>query len=97
MLTKKAGFPIQAMYFDWRLLENYNLFLEDINIPVESCNPELFRQIFYKLKTSFLQNFDRTSSEDGQNIWEQGQLELRNNIISSSRNLELPSFLNRNF
>ena len=97
MLTKKAGFPIQAMYFDWRLLENYNLFLEDINIPVESCNPELFRPRFYKLKASFLQNFDRTSSEDGQNIWEQGQLELRNNIISSSRNLELPSFFEQEF
>ena len=33
MLTKKAGYPIQAMFFDWRLLENYNLFLEDIHIP----------------------------------------------------------------
>ena len=31
MLTKKIGYPLQALYFDWRLLENYNLFLESIN------------------------------------------------------------------
>ena len=26
MLTKKIGCSLQALYFDWRLLENYNLF-----------------------------------------------------------------------
>lgn len=26
MLTKKIGYPLQAVFFDWRLLENYNLF-----------------------------------------------------------------------
>ena len=34
MLTKKLGHKLQVMYFDWRLLENYNLFLDDIQIPV---------------------------------------------------------------
>ena len=36
MLTKRIGYPLQALYFDWRLLENYNLFLDDINIPLKS-------------------------------------------------------------
>ena len=35
MLTKKQGYPLQALFFDWRLLENYNLFLDDVDIPVE--------------------------------------------------------------
>jgi hypothetical protein len=38
MLTKKHGHPIQALFFDWRLLENYNLFLDDVDIPVENID-----------------------------------------------------------
>jgi hypothetical protein len=38
MLTKKIGYPLQAVYFDWRLLENYNLFLDDIIIPLKSVD-----------------------------------------------------------
>lgn len=30
MLTKKIGHPLQAMFFDWRLLENFNLFLDEL-------------------------------------------------------------------
>lgn len=97
MLTKKAGYPIQAMYFDWRLLENYNLFLEDIYIPVESCCIENFRETFYELKSSFLRNFDKVSTDDGHHIWEEGQLDLRNRILDSSHNLELPSFFESEF
>lgn len=97
MLTKKAGYPIQAMFFDWRLLENYNLFLEDIHIPVENCSPETFRHIFSLLKDSFLQNFDKVTTEDGQFIWEEGQIDLRNNIVNSSKKLELPVFFESEF
>ena len=38
MLTKKQGYPLQALFFDWRLLENYNLFLDDVDIPVENID-----------------------------------------------------------
>ena len=85
MLTKKTGYPIQAMFFDWRLLENYNLFLEDIYIPVENCSPKTFEFVFHQLKESFLQNFDKVTTEDGQFIWEKGQIELKNNIIKKSK------------
>ena len=97
MLTKKIGYPIQAMYFDWRLLENYNLFLEDIHIPVESCSPETFRDIFSQLKKSFLLNLNRIKAEDGNLIWEEGQLDLRNSIINSSEKLELQPFFESEF
>ena len=56
MLTKKQGYPLQAMYFDWRLLENYNMFLDDVQIPVASVDVKNFKDSFEKLQRSFLLN-----------------------------------------
>ncbi len=51
MLTKKIGQPLQAIYFDWRTLENYNLFLDDINIPILPVqNVKDFALVFGQLK-----------------------------------------------
>lgn len=36
MLTKKRNYPLQALFFDWRMLENFDLFLDDVSIPIES-------------------------------------------------------------
>ncbi len=58
MLTKKLGYPLQAVYFDWRLLENYNLFLDDIVIPI--INIDRLNEIenyFERIKSEFLINF----------------------------------------
>ena len=46
MLTKKQGYPLQAMYFDWRLLENYNMFLDDVQIPVASVDVKNFKDAY---------------------------------------------------
>lgn len=55
MLTKKMGYPLQALYFDWRLLENYNLFLDAINIPLKSVDDlNSITSIFVGLKKDFL-------------------------------------------
>ncbi len=44
---------------DWRILENYNLFVDDINIPLkEFAEPEGFRQDFTGMLAEFLTNFD---------------------------------------
>ena len=56
MLTKKKNYPLQAMYFDWRVLENYNMFLDDVEIPVKSVNISDFRNSFEELKKLFLKN-----------------------------------------
>lgn len=94
MLTKKQGHPLQAVFFDWRLLENYNLFLDDVDIPVqEIININEFDDKFDKLKESFLQNFDKENDIDGNTIWEEKQLELRSNIEHSVINSDIPSFL----
>ncbi|RZJ92324.1 MAG: hypothetical protein EOO20_02215 [Chryseobacterium sp.] len=96
MLTKKRGYPLQAMFFDWRLLENYNLFLDDITIPVEDVyNTSDFIQVFEDLKEQFLANFNIQQNTDGQDIWESKQLPLQRDILTSVQNSQLVDFLQR--
>jgi len=91
MITKKIGHPAQLLYFDWRLLENYNLFLDDIIIPVEELQEtSSLNIVFDKLKEDFLRNFDK---DDDTLIWEESQLELKNDIISFTNKLELSSLI----
>jgi len=93
MLTKKIGYPLQVIYFDWRLLENYNLFLDDISIPIRSVeNIESIKTDFYELKKMFLSNFEKEFDLDNKPVWEGKQIELKSNIISDTTNaqLELP-------
>ncbi|MGG7033799.1 MAG: ATP-binding protein [Flavobacterium sp.] len=90
MLTKKIGYPLQAVYFDWRLLENYNLFLDDIIIPIRSVEKtELLNVDFPELKKMFLSNFDKETDSDDKPIWEGKQTELKSDIISETENAVL--------
>ncbi|WP_341900570.1 ATP-binding protein [Fluviicola taffensis] len=85
MLTKKIGYPLQAVYFDWRLLENYNLFLDDVIIPLESVdNLNTLKIVFSDLKKEFLSNFDNETDGNNNPIWEGKQLELKSEIISET-------------
>ena len=94
MLTKKIGSPLQMLFFNWDLLENYNLYLDDINIPVTSLDEKTdFQKKFSALKSSFLENFDKEENSDGQPIWEDKQIELRENIESSVENSIIPKKL----
>jgi signal transduction histidine kinase len=94
MLTKKQGHPLQALFFDWRLLENFNLFLDDVDIPVENIDSiNEFSSKFKKLKNDFLKNFEKENDIDGNLIWESYQTDLRNEIESSINKCYLPKFL----
>jgi signal transduction histidine kinase len=95
MLTKKQGHPLQALFFDWRLLENYNLFLDDVDIPVENIESIVdFPLKVKKLKESFLKNFEKENDLNGNLIWEEGkQLQLKTEIENSVINAEIPHFL----
>ncbi|WP_330747148.1 ATP-binding protein [Chryseobacterium sp. CP-77] len=95
MLTKKIGYPLQAVYFDWRLLENYNLFLDDIVIPIKSVEKlETLDSVFLELKNTFLSNFDKEYDIEQKPIWEGKQIELKSEIIleTSDSQLEKPIF-----
>lgn len=84
MLSKKIGSPIQLLFFDWRLLENFNLYLDDINIPVATLeNSTDFQNIFRKLKVEFLNNFKKKIDLEGNSIWENKQLKLKKDILQS--------------
>jgi Histidine kinase-, DNA gyrase B-, and HSP90-like ATPase. len=86
MLTQKIGYPIQALYFDWRLLENYNLFLDDIIIPTESIpNLESIEIYFQALQKEFLKNLDKEQNADGNLIWEGRQIELKSDIETETK------------
>ena len=94
MLSKKQGHALQALFFDWRLLENYNLFLDDVDIPVEEIESiSDFALKFEKLKKSFLKNFEKDNDLDGNLIWEDKQIALKTEIENSVNNSEIPDFL----
>lgn len=102
MLTKKQGHPLQALFFDWRLLENYNLFLDDVEIPVENIDSiNDFAGKFDKLKESFLKNFPELDeegnfkNEEESGIWEDSQLKLKEEIEVSVSKCFLPEFLEK--
>jgi signal transduction histidine kinase len=87
MLTKKMGSPLQALYFDWRILENYNLFLEDVKLPVIDILPDRnFKEYFESLKSDFLRNFEIENDDDGNLIWEERQEVLKEIIFTDTKN-----------
>jgi signal transduction histidine kinase len=101
MLTKRIGFPLQALYFDWRTLENYNLFLDHVNIPKVSINSlDNFYISFDFLKREFLKNFysenqnkkiAQKETETKLGLWND-QTTILNDILKGTKELELPSF-----
>lgn len=90
MVTKKSNFPIEILYFDWRLLENYNLFLDDITIPIKSVDNLLeIHTVFDSIKKDFLSNFDKDRDAEGNLIWEGKQLDLKLEIIQDTKDTEI--------
>lgn len=94
MLTKKMGHPLQSLFFDWRILDNYNLFLEDIQIPIsDALSSNDFSNVFEKLKIQYLKNFEKEKDENGNHIWEKGeQIQKKQTIIDNIKSLVLPDF-----
>ena len=85
MVTKKQGYSMQAMFFDWRLLENYNMYLDDVEIPVMSVDVQNIRQQFEELRSQLKENIHRTA-------WDESQFKLRDAIELSVNYVQLPVF-----
>lgn len=93
MITKKMGYSPQALFFDWRLLENYNLFLDDIIIPVKSLSiDDDSTKLLSILRNEFKKNFNTEIDEDGNLIWEESQIQLKERICHSINEIQ-PSFI----
>jgi signal transduction histidine kinase len=108
MLTKQIGHPLQALFIDWRILENYNLYIEDINIPLKAISSDSeFSIVFEELKNEFLENLkekqnkkleiDKKPEETNLNVSWSEQIELAQKIISDVNQIELPSFFSTEF
>jgi signal transduction histidine kinase len=96
MLTKKREDVLYAIYFDWRILENYNLFLEDIIIPIKEIgHPEEVNDVFEVLQNEFLDNFRRVKNLEP-NPWKD-QMDEAKTIIRDTKNLKLPSYITEDY
>ena len=85
MLSKKINQPCQALFIDWRVLENYNLFIDDLEIPIEEFYSETeFENCFEVIKSSFKTN---TNIE----FWPE-QNDIRIEIRKDLKKIVLPSF-----
>jgi len=92
MITKKKKKPLEMVFFDWRILENYDLFLSDVNIPIRSVNSVYeFEGAFQELKDEFLLNFPKIKNNQP-DPWKDQQ-ELKEKIISECKQLSFPEFI----
>lgn len=93
MFTKKKNEDCQLLFIDWRILENYNLFVDDIEIPIgEFTSVAEFESRFETLKSQFTDNLFIKNWETG---WAD-QLVVRNRIIEDVNNCNIPDFFKEN-
>lgn len=86
MLTKKKDEPANVFLMDWRILDNYSFFLEDLNIPLFAFDSlGEFENNLDKSKKSFLTNLE---ADD----WKE-QEKLRQDILSDLQQLKIYNFL----
>lgn len=87
MLTKKKGLNCQALLMDWRILENYHLFVDDVSIPVSAISDAgMLNSVFCDMKATLLLNLNDETS------WNEQQ-ELRDTIKKSIDSLIIPEAL----
>ncbi len=85
MLTKQKNRRCQMLFVDWRILENYNLFLDDLDIPIRNLGPnESVVEIFESLRQDFACNLSL-------DVWGEHE-NLAKNIKSTLRTTRLPEF-----
>lgn len=86
MLSKKQGEIANALLIDWRILDNYNFFLDDLNIPLYTFSTvEEFKINEKNAVYEFLKNLDEKK-------WVE-QKELRKQILIDWNSHKLPNFL----
>lgn len=86
MLSKKQGEKANALLIDWRVLDNYDFYLDDLNIPLFtfSSNDE-FRINEKNAVVEFLKNLDIKQ-------WGE-QKELRKQMLDDWESFSIPDFL----
>ncbi|MBI3123394.1 MAG: ATP-binding protein [Ignavibacteriales bacterium] len=64
MITKKINEPCQLVLFHWDILKNYNLFIDQVSIPIYSINRvEDFRTVLENMKKELFDNFTNKNAD----------------------------------
>ena len=86
MLTKKKNENCLALFMDWRVLDNFNLFLDDVNIPIKEIpSIDKAKEIFNGLVNEFGENLKSGN-------WDEHK-PLADEISKDSSKIEFPDFL----
>ena len=84
MLTKKKDTSCHALLMDWRILENYNLFVDEVSIPVSAVlDAGLLSSVILDMKATLLTNLDNKDA------WKE-QINLRETIEKEINSLVIP-------
>lgn len=86
MISKKIDEKANALLMDWRVLDNYNFFLEDLNIPMFSFESQNeFKNKILNAYKEFELNLDEKKWKEQQNF--------RNAILKDWKAFETPKFI----
>jgi len=92
MLTKKIGEPIQVLFLDWRILENYHLFIDDIEIPILPINKATdFKSSLKNLLKIYQSNFPIDDKDKRIDKWSE-QTSLMESILGELEKIDVPDF-----
>lgn len=90
MITKKQGALPAALFIDWRILDNYDLYVDEVEIPVELIDGNDINITLFKMVNAFLDNFKKHASS-----WSSEQNELENAIKQSLTKVIVPETIKR--
>lgn len=86
MLTKKKNRPCMMLFVDWRILSNYNLYLEDLDIPLTALDQNT--SITDSFKT-LLKDFEENLNSDS---WQEHS-DLADMIRTGLKTVSFPQFI----
>lgn len=95
MLTKKLNQPLQALFFDWQILDNLNLFLDDIEVPLKDISEiSNFKKTFDQLIIQYNNNIPKEEDLSSNEQWQEHE-NLATEINSNSGKIKLTSFIEK--
>ena len=90
MITKKQGGLPAALFVDWRILDNYDLYVDEVEIPVELVAGNDINITLGQMVNAFLDNFQKHALS-----WSTEQSELKNAIKQSLSKVKVPEIIKR--
>jgi signal transduction histidine kinase len=90
MLTKQKHKRCQMLFIDWRILSNFNLYLEDLDIPIKTLSRRT------SIDGSLQELIDDFRANLALDVWQEHR-SLNRTIARTLRAISLPSFLTTDY